>query len=122
MDDGERTGGKEGREGRKKERKRRRRDRIHSPLSGDSRAIAFPFSFKPSSAFLPTHPVPGVQSTPFIMTMPVSLTKDDPSCGYKLPQDPHIGFLPSPLQNLTVPSYLALNVGKWRWIASFAGA
>ncbi|KOX76751.1 hypothetical protein WN51_11108 [Melipona quadrifasciata] len=62
-----------------------------------------------------------VQSTPFIMTMPVSLTKDDPSCGYKLPQDPHIGFLPSPLQNLTVPSYLALNVGKWRWIASFAG-
>ncbi|CAK9825220.1 hypothetical protein ANTRET_LOCUS3276 [Anthophora retusa] len=76
--------------------------------------MLFPF---PSNPCFP----PQVQSTPFIMTMPVSLTKDDPSCGYKLPQDPHIGFLPSLLQNLTIPSYLALNVGEWRWIASFPG-
>lgn len=64
--------------------------------------LLFPIPWKPLALL----PVARVQSTPFIMTMPVSLTKDDPSCGYKLPQDPHIGFLSSPpLQNLTIPSY-----------------
>lgn len=70
----------------------------------------------PSSAsFLPPFALCSlrrVQSIPFIMTMPVSLTKDDPSCGYKLPQDPHIGFLASPPRDLTIPSYLTLNARK----------
>lgn len=88
-------------QGEKKKRERERERDTRNPYRGDSQAIAFPHSLET----LGFTPVSGVQSTPFIMTMPVSLTKDDPSCGYKLPQDPHIGFLSSPLQNLTIPSY-----------------
>lgn len=41
--------------------------------------LLFPFPTNPW--FSTQRIVLGVQSTPFIMTMPVSLTKDDPSCG-----------------------------------------